>query len=101
MMKIVCVLLVVGICCLEASVANVETGKAIQIVIPVNHAFQLQTDELKSILENESIKDRNVVVVSIAGAFRQGKSFLMNFFIKYLYAQVKSLNLLSKICFGF
>lgn len=87
-MKFVCYLLVAGIFGLQSCVACEETGKAIQIVVPVNHAFQLQTNELKPILENENIKDRQVVVVSIAGALRQGKSFLLNFFLKYLYAQV-------------
>lgn len=63
--------------------------KAIRIVTPVNHSFLLELDELKPILENDNIKDRQVVVVSIAGAFRQGKSFLLNFFVKYLNAQVR------------
>lgn len=100
-MRIISVLFLIGIFHLENSVADFDSGRAIQIIVPVNHSFHLQVDEIKAILENENIKDRHVVVVSIAGAFRQGKSFLMNFFIKYLYAQVKSLNLLSKICFGF
>lgn len=87
-MKIVSILIIFVISWLQLTVATIDTGKAIQIVIPVNHAFQLQSDELKTILENENIKDRNVVVVSITGAFRQGKSFLLNFFLKFLYAQV-------------
>lgn len=82
-MKIVCILFMVGVLCLKTSTAN-----SIQIVAPVDHRFQLKADVLKPILDKENIKDRNVVVISIAGAFRQGKSFLMNFFIKYLYAQV-------------
>lgn len=84
-MKIVCVLLAIGMFCLEISSV---TSRAIQIVNPVDHSFHLQADELKSILESDALKDRHVVVVSIAGAFRQGKSFLLNFFIKYLNAQV-------------
>jgi len=82
-------LLAVGIFCLKFSSADFDSGRAIQIVAPMNHSFHWQTDELKPILENDNIRDRHVVVVSIAGAFRQGKSFLLNFFLKYLYAQYK------------
>lgn len=65
-----------------------ESARAIQIITSVNHQFELQLDELKQILNADNIKDRRCVVVSIAGAFRKGKSFLLNFFLKYLYAQV-------------
>lgn len=62
--------------------------KAIQIIAPVNHKLELQIQNLTEILETDNIKDRNVVIISIAGAFRKGKSFLLNFFLRYLYAQV-------------
>lgn len=66
-----------------------ESAEPIQIIVPsVNHSFQLELNELKHILEVDDIRDRHIVVVSVAGAFRQGKSFLMNFFIRYLNAQV-------------
>lgn len=88
-MKIICVFLVVGIVSFTACTATDNgSGVAIQIVVPVNHVFQLQTEQMKPILENENIKNRKIVVVSIAGAFRQGKSFLLNFFLRYLHAQV-------------
>lgn len=87
-MKISHIFIVFGIFCQKNSKADIASAKAIQIVAPFNHTFQLQFDPLRTIFENENVSDRNVVVVSIAGAFRQGKSFLMNFFLKYLYAQV-------------
>lgn len=80
-------LLIVIFC--HVSVGHFDSAGPIQIVVPVNHTFQLQLDELKYVLEADEIKDRHVVVLSVAGAFRQGKSFLLNFFLKYLYAQVK------------
>lgn len=101
-MKFTCVYLLVAIFCrqicaneeivAEGNLAAVEFGPscAAQIVSQTDQLFNLEYDELKSILDNDSIKDRSVVVVSIAGAFRQGKSFLMNFFIKYLNAQYKA-----------
>lgn len=88
-------LLAFGNFCLSAPVTN-ESAGPIQIVVPVNHTLRLELDALKRILEADDIADRHVVVVSIAGAFRQGKSFLLNFFIKYLSAQVTNSGELSK-----
>lgn len=65
-----------------------NSARAIQIVCPENHRFKVNVNELTKILKINDIKDRHVVVVSIAGAFRKGKSFLLNFFLKYLNAQV-------------
>lgn len=68
---------------------SVVSPRAIQIVEPTDdHAFALKIDALEAILNAESIRNRYVVVVSIAGALRQGKSFLLNFFLQYLNAQV-------------
>ena len=84
---LVCVLLSIGIFCRSVA-GGIESAGPIQIVTPVKHSFELELDELKYILEADDIKDRDVVVVSIAGAYRKGKSFMLNFFLKYLYAQV-------------
>lgn len=71
--------------------ADFDSAGPIQIVIPKNQTYKLEIDELNHILDADDIKDRHIVVVSIAGASRQGKSFLLNFFLKFLYAQVSSL----------
>lgn len=68
--------------------ADFDSAGPIQIVIPKNQAYELEINELNHILDADDIKDRHIVVVSIAGASRQGKSFLLNFFLKFLYAQV-------------
>lgn len=87
-MKSFCVLICIGILCHKIIADEVNSSRAIQIVSPKNHTFNLELNELKKIVEDDNMKDRHVVVVSIAGAFRQGKSFLLNFFLKYLNAQV-------------
>lgn len=63
-------------------------AEPIQIIQPVAHGFYLRMDSLNRILEAEDIKDRYVVIVSIAGDLRKGKSFMLNWFLKYLYARV-------------
>lgn len=46
---------------------------------------------LEKILETDELKDRYVAIISIAGLPRQGKSYMLNFFLKYLYAEVMAL----------
>jgi atlastin len=62
-------------------------GKAVQIVSidPVTNEFHLNEEELKKILLTKTCCDKPVVVISVAGPFRLGKSFLLNFFLRYIY----------------
>jgi len=64
-------------------------GSPIQIVI-VNddHTFALDEEKLEEILLKPQLQDKKVVVVSVAGAFRKGKSFLLDFFLRFLSAEV-------------
>ncbi|CAK9293727.1 unnamed protein product [Gordionus sp. m RMFG-2023] len=64
---------------------EVSTPRPLQIIsVHDVHKFELNEELLKTILFNEKVKNKKVVVVSIAGAFRKGKSFLLNLFLKYL-----------------
>lgn len=82
------VLFSVGIFCLTVE-GDSNLASPVQIVIPAqNHSFHLNLNDMQEILGTDEIKNRDVVVVSIAGAFRKGKSFLLSFFLRYLNAQV-------------
>ncbi|TRY60775.1 hypothetical protein DNTS_032210, partial [Danionella cerebrum] len=66
-----------------------EGARPIQIVIASedDHKFELDAGALEKILMQEHVRDLNVVVVSVAGAFRKGKSFLLDFMLRYMHNQ--------------
>lgn len=53
-----------------------------------NHSFALDTEALAKVLLAPQVRDKNVVVLSVAGAFRKGKSFLLDFMLRYMYRKV-------------
>lgn len=65
-----------------------DNNKAVQIITCENHRFKLHLESLQTILNADDLEGRSVVVVSIAGSYRTGKSFLLNFFSQFLRAQV-------------
>lgn len=67
-----------------------EGARPIQIVVANqdDHKFELDAGALEKILMQDHIKDLNVVVLSVAGAFRKGKSFLLDFMLRYFHNQV-------------
>ncbi|XP_077085906.1 atlastin-2 isoform X1 [Siphateles boraxobius] len=77
----------------EPLLDEVEAYGPIQIVIADedNHEFSLDEDALERILLQEHVQDLNVVVVSVAGAFRKGKSFLLDFMLRYMHNQSSDL----------
>lgn len=77
------------------STINIMSAEPVQIV-KVNeeaHTFRLSEDDLTRIILQDNVKNRDIVIVSVAGAFRKGKSFLLDFFLRYLYARVRSTDL--------
>lgn len=53
-----------------------------------DHSFALDTEALGRILLAPEVRDKHVVVLSVAGAFRKGKSFLLDFMLRYMYRKV-------------
>lgn len=66
-------------------------ARPVQIVVPDEgeHSFSLQEEALERLLLQEEVQDLHVVVVSVAGAFRKGKSFLLDFMLRFMYNQVR------------
>lgn len=51
--------------------------------------FELDEAALANILLAPRVKDKPVAIVSVAGAFRMGKSFLLGFFLRYMRSKDK------------
>ncbi|XP_071554531.1 atlastin isoform X1 [Temnothorax nylanderi] len=69
----------------DAQMQDADGGRPVQVVLAhPDHTFELDEAALSEILLHDDVKDRNVVVVSVAGAFRKGKSFLLDFFLRYM-----------------
>lgn len=75
---------------------NISKSESLQIIGvtkeekdgEIVHGLELKERNLKKIMLHPEVKDNPVVIVSIAGASRKGKSFLLGFFLKYLESQV-------------
>ncbi|RVE49770.1 hypothetical protein evm_005500 [Chilo suppressalis] len=64
--------------------SSLRAGRGIQVAVPEEHKFKLDEAALSELLLREDVRDCSVVVISVAGAFRKGKSFLLDFFLRYL-----------------
>jgi atlastin len=63
-------------------------GRPIQIAVRRDdNSFEFNGHAFASVLLQDHVKDKNVVVISVAGAFTKGKSFLLEFFLRYLATQ--------------
>ncbi|OQV18091.1 Atlastin [Hypsibius exemplaris] len=65
----------------------VDSGSPVQIVMANDdHTFSLDEEALGALLLRPDVVHKKVVIVSVAGAFRKGKSFLLDFMLRYLRA---------------
>ncbi|EMP30046.1 Atlastin-1 [Chelonia mydas] len=69
----------------EEEEAVKKAGPVQVLIVKDDHSFELDEAALKRILLSEAVRDKEVVAVSVAGAFRKGKSFLMDFMLRYMY----------------
>ena len=60
-------------------------------------SYLLKEDRLRQLLLRADCRDKPVVVLSIAGGARKGKSFLLSLFLRYLRAQVSFSALLPRL----
>lgn len=65
-------------------------GKALNILQFNGDQIVLNKNELESLLLHSEIKDRKIMILTIVGAFRKGKSFFMDYCLRFMYANVGS-----------
>lgn len=63
--------------------------------------FELDEEALEEVLLNPKIADKCVCVLAVAGAFRKGKSFLLDFLLRYMSSQVSCFYLMLIFWFVF
>lgn len=66
-------------------------GKPLNVVKIIDDKLQVVANLLDLLLLNENVKERQIVAFSIVGAFRKGKSFFMDYCLRFMYANVSSL----------
>ncbi|KAF4525754.1 hypothetical protein B566_EDAN002015 [Ephemera danica] len=75
----------------QINLDNSETSQVyrqpLQLIIEDENGFRLDEDALRTVVCQENVKHRNLVVLSVVGEFRRGKSFLLNFMVRYLRAK--------------
>ena len=72
--------------------------RAVQILrSDVNSTYSVDENQLETVFGQKSVADLPVAVYSVAGAFRKGKSFMLNFFIRFLTAVTEG-KVSSKSC---
>lgn len=72
----------------DIDVPNIR-GKPLNVLKALkNGEFQVDKSVLQELFLHPEIKDRKPVIFSIVGDFRKGKSFLLDYFLRFMYANV-------------
>ena len=75
----------------KQDVKDVKEVSSVQIISKNRSSgkFRFHRDAFKRVLEKNNALNHPIVVISVAGPFRTGKSFLLNLFVRYLDADKK------------
>ncbi|XP_076805595.1 atlastin-3-like isoform X2 [Clavelina lepadiformis] len=63
---------------------NSDPGCALQLLKPIENGYEMDKVTLMNLVKHPAVKNNPVVIISICGAKREGKSFLLSLLIKYL-----------------
>jgi atlastin len=61
------------------------------LTFTANNQYVIDERSLKKIFEHPDVKYRKIVAFSVVGAYRKGKSFLLGYALRYLYAMVRKI----------
>lgn len=67
-----------------------DQGEALNILKFEKGKSVIGQKNLNKIFDHPDVKNRKIVAFSIIGAFRKGKSFFLNYCLRYMYANVST-----------
>ncbi|CAO1440961.1 unnamed protein product [Diamesa tonsa] len=70
-------------------------GKPLQILKFNTNKYIIDQAVLDRIFNHADVKDRKIVIFSIMGEFRKGKSFFMDYCLRFMYATYKSVGYMT------
>ncbi len=79
-------------------------GRQRRVITFEKNKATIDEDAITRIILHPEVKHRKIVSLSIVGAFRKGKSFLLDYVLRYLYYTVRfmlRLNLVLYIYFNY
>lgn len=63
-----------------------------------DETLRVDYEAFNELFMHPEVKDRNIAAVSIIGAFRKGKSFFMDYCLRFMYANVSEIrNVMKKV----
>ena len=69
--------------------ATHKYGKPVSVMkFSTDNKVLIEKPELDKMFLDPEVKTRKIVIVSIIGAFRKGKSFFLDYCLRYMYANV-------------
>lgn len=69
----------------------VSYGQAERILKFEDKSIIINEEVVQRMFEHPDVKNRKIVAFSVIGAFRKGKSFFLDYCLRYLYANVSIL----------
>lgn len=67
---------------------NHPFGEAKNAIKFLNNQIIFEEQQISEILLHPDVKDREVAIFAIVGSYRRGKSFLMDYCLRFMYANV-------------
>lgn len=77
---------------------NIPTKSVNIVTFDGNQKINFNDNALSKILLHPEVRDRTVVVIAISGAFRKGKSFLLDYLLRFMYKYVSTGTLTRLFC---
>ncbi|KAL7015609.1 hypothetical protein ACKWTF_016544 [Chironomus riparius] len=70
-------------------------GEAKNAIKFLNNQIIFEEEQLSEIFLHPDVKDREVAIFAIVGSYRRGKSFFMDYCLRFMYANYRSINFLN------